>query len=82
MTPGKRYRLRAAEMCAKADEEVHPLARLQYENLALRYFLLAARADRNGRTDVVYESPLGQSERRKVRDFAIRNLGSIDNGRT
>ena len=49
------YRARAAELSAKAHGELVRAIRLEYENLALAYLRLAEQADRNSRTDLVYE---------------------------
>ncbi len=56
MAAGDHYRARAAELTARAQTEITPAIRLEYENLALAYLRLAGQADRNSRTDVVYES--------------------------
>jgi hypothetical protein len=55
MTPGDEYRARAAELRAKAQGDAAPAIQHEYENLALAYLRLAAQADRNSQTDVVYE---------------------------
>jgi hypothetical protein len=55
MATGDQYRARAAELTAKAQGELAPAIRLEYEILALAYLRLAGQADRNSRTDVVYE---------------------------
>jgi hypothetical protein len=47
MGPGDAYRLRAADMLAKAEQsERH---RVDFENLAMAYLRLAEQADRNAR---------------------------------
>ena len=56
MTPGGHYRARAAEFAGMARHEVDPTIRLQYEMLAQSYLRLADQAERNSRTDVVYEN--------------------------
>jgi hypothetical protein len=57
MPAGDHYRARAAELSAKAQAETAPAIRVEYENLAFAYLRLAEQADRNSRTDVVYETP-------------------------
>jgi hypothetical protein len=57
MALGDQYRARAAELTAKAQGEIAPSTRVEYENLALAYLRLAEQADRNSLTDVVYEPP-------------------------
>jgi hypothetical protein len=57
MTPGECYRIRAAELDAKARGERDPELRAEFENLARGYRRLAQQADRNARTDIVYETP-------------------------
>ena len=47
MAAGDDYRIKAADMNAKAKREVRPLARAELENLALAYLRLADQADRN-----------------------------------
>lgn len=57
MAPGDLYRVKAADMNARAKRETSLLIRAEFENLALAYLRLADQADRNARTDVVYEPP-------------------------
>ena len=57
MDPGDAYRLKAAEISAKARQETNPTVRAELEKLALAYLLLAAQAESNARTDIVYETP-------------------------
>ena len=47
MAAGDDYRIKAAEMNAKARREIRLLARAELENLALAYLRLADQADRN-----------------------------------
>ena len=58
MTPGDAYRLKAAEINAKANQEVQPVIQSELKKLALAYLRLADQADRNAETDVVYEPGL------------------------
>ena len=60
MAPGDLYRLKAADMNTRANRETNLLIRAEFENLALAYLRLADQADRNARTDVVYETPAYQ----------------------
>ena len=60
MAPGDLYRVKAADMNARAKRETSLLIRAELENLALAYLRLADQADRNARTDVVYEPPSHQ----------------------
>ena len=57
MTHGNAYRAKANEFMAKAKNESNPALRLQYEQFAQSYLRLAEQADRNQRTDIVYETP-------------------------
>jgi hypothetical protein len=47
MGPGDAYRLRAADMLAKAEQ--HERHREDFENLAMAYLRLAEQADRNAK---------------------------------
>jgi len=51
------YLLRAAELSAMAQTEMDPTKTLEFENLARAYLRLAKQAERNGQTDIVYETP-------------------------
>jgi hypothetical protein len=57
MDPGDVYRLKAAEIGAKARQETNLILRAELKKLALAYLLLAEQAESNARTDVVYETP-------------------------
>ena len=57
MAKAEMYRVKAAELHAKATEETNPATRAQLEALALGYLRLADQADRNAQTNVVYETP-------------------------
>jgi hypothetical protein len=57
MTPAERYRAKAAELSALAKAESDPLGKSEYYMLAQSYARLADQAERNSRTDVVYETP-------------------------
>jgi hypothetical protein len=58
MGTGDSYRTKAASFHARAQCEISPRVRIQYENLAKAYLRLAEQADRIGRADIVYEPPL------------------------
>ena len=47
MAAGDDYRVKAADMNAKAKRELRPLTRAELEKLALAYLRLADQADRN-----------------------------------
>jgi hypothetical protein len=47
MAAGDDYRIKAADMNAKAKRETRPLTRAELESLALAYLRLADQADRN-----------------------------------
>ena len=51
------YLTKAAELITKVDGESDPALKAEYENLARAYLLLAEQAERNDRTDIVYETP-------------------------
>ena len=57
MTQAELYRIRAAELKARAKVETDPLLKLEFERLALNYFSLAELAEHNSHTDIVYEPP-------------------------
>jgi len=59
MSPVDDYRAKAAHLRALARLEAkRPLGR-EYDRLARAYVRLAEQAERNSRTDVVYEPPVG-----------------------
>jgi hypothetical protein len=57
MTSGDIYRIKAAELHAKAQRETKPHMKAELENLALAYIRLAEQADRNAQLDLFYETP-------------------------
>jgi len=57
MTPADQYRMKAAELDAAARCETSARLKAEFEHLARAYRRLAEQAERNGRTDVVYETP-------------------------
>jgi hypothetical protein len=56
-----RYRVKAAELSTKALKETRADLKAEYQRLAASYLLLAAQAERNSTTDVVYEPPIQQA---------------------
>ena len=57
MSQANAYRIKAAELHAKARREGSPAARAELAHLAQAYLRLAEHADRNSGLDVVYETP-------------------------
>jgi hypothetical protein len=57
MTSGDRYRVKAVELRAKAQQESNPQTQAELEGLAAAYVRLAEQAERNSLTDIVYEPP-------------------------
>ncbi|MEA3025223.1 MAG: hypothetical protein QOF91_508 [Alphaproteobacteria bacterium] len=57
MTAADEYRAKAIELVAKASRESNPGLFSECVRLAHGYLLLAAQADRNSLTDLVYETP-------------------------
>ena len=57
MTNGDAYRAKANAFMAQAKRATDPALQLQYEQFAQSYLRLAEQADRNQRSDLVYETP-------------------------
>ena len=57
MSTGDKYRVRAAEMRARARRENDAAVRADLDNLALSYLRLADLAEQNQHLDVSYETP-------------------------
>jgi len=57
MPTANEYRIKAADMNARAKRESNMLTRSEYENLALSYLRLAEQAEKNAANDLVYETP-------------------------
>jgi hypothetical protein len=55
MTPSAYYRKLAAELRARAEQEQSPAVRAEWNHLAQCYVRLVEQADKNQRTDIVYE---------------------------
>jgi hypothetical protein len=60
------YRIKAADMNARAKREPNMLTRAEYDNLALAYLRLATQAEKNAATDIVYEPPPSPAEQPQV----------------
>jgi hypothetical protein len=52
------YRVKAAELSAKAACETNAQIQAQLESLAQSYLRLALQAEQNSRLDLTYETPL------------------------
>ena len=61
MAAGDDYRIKAADISAKARRELRPLARTELEKLALAYLRLADQADRNAGHEAPHGSPADPS---------------------
>jgi hypothetical protein len=71
MNPVERYRIKAAEMSARARLATDLTVRAECECLAQRYLRLAEMADVNSHTNVVYEPrPV------TVKDFSLNGLAA------
>lgn len=57
MTPADEYIIKAGDLAALARAERDPFQKAEYERLLAFYLRLADQAERNSRTDVVYETP-------------------------
>lgn len=62
MDPWDAYRIKAAELRARARTEVKPELATEFERLAHAYLILAEMAVRNNQVDIVYETPIKKSE--------------------
>ncbi len=51
------YRVKAAQLLAKAMHERNPQSRVQFQALGEAYIKLAEQAEKNDRLDVAYEPP-------------------------
>ena len=57
MSVADEYRAKAAEMAEKAKRERDPLVQAEFEALRRNYLRLALQAEKNAKTDIVYETP-------------------------
>jgi len=58
MSSGDHYRSLSSRFSARAESERNVKFRAEWNYLATCYLRLAEQADRNQRTDIVYETPL------------------------
>jgi hypothetical protein len=66
------YRAKANEFLAKAKLETDPLLRSEYRQLGQSYLRLAEQADRNRRSDLVYETPPRETPRQQQQQQQIQ----------
>lgn len=57
MSPADQYRVKANEFLVLANGETNPDLQVEYARMAQSYLRLADLAERNSRTDIVYETP-------------------------
>jgi hypothetical protein len=57
MTSADQYRVKALEFADMASGETNPRLQIEYAGMAELYFRLALLAEKNQKTDVVYETP-------------------------
>ena len=57
MTTGDRYRAKALELLARADGEIDPQIRAEFENLAVAFLRIAEQAERNTKLTIEFELP-------------------------
>ena len=62
MKPWDEYRVKAAELSAKAACETDAQIQVELEHLALSYMRLAIQAEQNSRLDLTYETPLPKDD--------------------
>ena len=58
MTPADRYRVKAAELAARARSESSQHLQIEFATMSASYLRLAEQADRNADNDVIYEPPM------------------------
>jgi len=56
------YRVKAAELVARAACETNPQIQAELDNLARSYLRLAMQAEQNSRIDLTYETPLSKDK--------------------
>ena len=66
MPPGDEYRRKAADMAELSARESNPQVRNELDKLVLSYIRLAEQAERNARTDIVYEATPPSDQRQLV----------------
>jgi hypothetical protein len=62
MNPWDEYRVKAAELNARAACETNARIQAELESLAQSYLRLALQAEQNSRLDLTYETPLPKSD--------------------
>lgn len=62
MSPWDEYRVKAAELSARAACEADPQIQIDLENLARSYLRLALQAEQNSHLDLTYETPLPKDD--------------------
>ena len=62
MSSPDEYRIKAAELSAAARKETNLAIQMELENIARGYLRLAEQADKNAKTDMVYETPSSPSQ--------------------
>jgi hypothetical protein len=62
VNPWDDYRVKAAELGARAACETDPQIQTELESLAQSYLRLALQAEQNSRLDLTYETPLPKND--------------------
>jgi len=78
MTPADQYRIRAGDLAAFARAERDPFQKAEFMRLSQAYLRLADQADRNSRTDVVYETPPGSPDQPQAQQQQQAQPGKKD----
>jgi len=76
MSKGDAYRAKAAQLRTTAKRE-DPLTRAELEWLADGYLKLAEQAERNSRTDIVYETPPAQNQQQAQQQQQIQSKSKL-----
>ena len=58
MTAADQYRAKALQFATMASEQKNPNLQVEYAGMAEAYFRLAQQAEKNQKTDIVYETPV------------------------
>jgi hypothetical protein len=83
MAAGDDYRIKAADMNAKARREIRPQARAELASLALAYLRLADQADRNASAGSPTEhsaAPLQQQQQQQQQQPQLKRRRGDDAG--
>jgi hypothetical protein len=62
MNPWDDYRVKAAELSARAAHETNAQIQAELESLAQSYLRLALQAEQNSHLDLTYETPLPKND--------------------